>query len=479
MKEKTFFNIIWYAILYIFKSLLPLLVLPIFTKYINIQDFGIYALSLFYGTFFSGVANLGLTSVFERNFFEIKQTERKKLLWNILLFVFFLTLLLALITFWSKGLIADLLFYNDKIEEYLLVAFLFQSFKTMNSYFLIYFKNDENGKTFTFFSILETILSIGLAYILVVKFSMGLYGFILGQAVGVIILFFSSFVFLLYPFKYPIDIEQLKYQLFLSLPLTPRIFIGAINTQFDRYMLGILGSLGGVGLFDIGQRIANTSFVFMTTLQNIYSPEVYKRFFSKNLTITKSIGSYLTPFFYISILFCLVLGLFSREILILLTPKEFHKASSIITVLCILYGFYFFGKQPQLLYAKKTKLITVLSLISIIINIGFNIPMIKTFGVMGAVWATTLAGIISSATNFYFGQKYSPIYYEKVIIFIIIYLLISLMSIYILTSYFNDLYWVINLKFLFIAGYIFIGFYFKVFNKKQLTYLLNTLKQHG
>ena len=44
-------------------------------------------------------------------------------------------------------------------------------------------------------------------------------------------------------------------------------------------MLGLVGLIGGVGLFDIGQRIANTSFTFMTTLQNIYAPKVYNRFF--------------------------------------------------------------------------------------------------------------------------------------------------------------------------------------------------------
>ena len=62
-------------------------------------------------------------------------------------------------------------------------------------------------------------------------------------------------------------------------------------------MLGVLGSLGGEGLFDIGQKIANTSFVFMTTVQNIYSPQVYKRFFSRNPKIKNSKGKGITHLF--------------------------------------------------------------------------------------------------------------------------------------------------------------------------------------
>ena len=65
-------------------------------------------------------------------------------------------------------------------------------------------------------------------------------------------------------------IPLLKAQLKLSLPLTPRLKDGLINSQFDRYMLGLLGSLGGVGFYDIGQKIANTSFTFMTTIQNVF-----------------------------------------------------------------------------------------------------------------------------------------------------------------------------------------------------------------
>ena len=69
--------------------------------------------------------------------------------------------------------------------------------------------------------------------------------------------------------------------LIISLPLTPRFFFGVINTQFDRYMLGILGSVGGVGLFEIGQKIGNIIFSFITALQNYFSPKVYQMFFSK------------------------------------------------------------------------------------------------------------------------------------------------------------------------------------------------------
>ena len=174
-----------------------------------------------------------------------------------------------------------------------------------------------------------------------------------------------------------------------------------------------------------------------------------------------SIGRYLTPFFYLSILLCLCVGVFSYEILYLLTPREFHAAAPIISILCLLCGFYFFGKQPQLLYAKKTGLISILSLVSISLNVVLNIPLIHYFGIMGAAIVTTLAGIVSTAISFYFGQKYTKITYEDNIWFLFLYFIMAVVYV---SVFLSDELSIINfgLKILIVIVYIFLGTKIKI-----------------
>ena len=74
-------------------------------------------------------------------------------------------------------------------------------------------------------------------------------------------------------------------------------------------MLGIFGTIGGVGIFEIGQK-GKFYFYFMTALQQVFSPQVYKRMFSENQLVFKGIGQYLTPF-YICVLFAMPVSLFS------------------------------------------------------------------------------------------------------------------------------------------------------------------------
>ena len=62
------------------------------------------------------------------------------------------------------------------------------------------------------------------------------------------------FFYVFFPLNNKFDLDLLKNQLKLSLPLTPTIFFGVINSQFDRYMLGLLSALGGVGIYDIAKK---------------------------------------------------------------------------------------------------------------------------------------------------------------------------------------------------------------------------------
>ena len=134
----------------------------------------------------------------------------------------------------------------------------------------------------------------------------------------------------------------------------------------------------------------------------------------------------------------------------------------------------FFWKTTSAVVRKKTGLISILSFVTISLNIGLNYPMIKLFGVMGAVWATTIAGILSTGIHFYFGQKYAHINYEKIVFVLFTYFVFSLISIYLLSNYFPDLDSLTKIKFLFVIGYSLIGIKAKIL-KKILLIFFDTL----
>ena len=178
-------------------------------------------------------------------------------------------------------------------------------------------------------------------------------------------------------------------------------------------MLGMLNSVGGVGIYNVGHKLANVSFLLMTAVQQVYAPNVYSQMFNlSKIEAGKSIGKYLTPFMYLSVLFCLLISLFSEEIIKIMTPVEYHGAIKITTILSLLYATMFFGKQPQLIYSKKTWLSSALMFLSLILNILINIPFIYKWGALGAAYATLIGGLISNTIAYFLFQKYFYIYWE-------------------------------------------------------------------
>ncbi len=413
-------KITWYSGLFVTKLLIPLITIPIFTSLLSVEEFGIFALVIIIGTVITGISNFGLLGVFDREIFENDETENK--LFTVLLFVISLFSLLFLFFYFFEQKII-FFFFNRKLNsQVVLSAILFCGLKSFNQFFFTYLKNHENAKSYSLFSFLDSLFSAIMAYILIKIYGKGLLGYILGHTLPSIVIFVILY-FKVFKLKIPRFLfGSLKKMLLISLPLTPRFFFGVINTQFDRYMLGILGSVGGVGLFEIGQKIGNIIFSFITALQNYFSPKVYKMFFSKEKKINSSIGPFLTPFFYLSVLFSMPLIIFSKEITIFFLPDGYEDSWSVISILGLLYVLYFFGKIPQLMYAKKTKIISIISIISITLNICLNIPFIQYFGVKGAAAATFISGIITTFINFQLGQKYSPVVWGYRIFFYLTYL---------------------------------------------------------
>ena len=411
-------------------SVLPLISLPLFTRFISIEDFGALALCQGFAIFINGISNFGLTIGFERDFFESKEVKyRASLLYSTLIFVFITYLTFAIATYALRYKITDVLIGNQKFSQLLIISYLAIGMTTIKSYFLTYYKNTENAKGFVFYTLDETLISFLISLILILYFRIGIIGIVISQFIAslivVIILLFKFHKFL--PFH--LSGLVLKKSLFLSWPLTPRIFFGVIGSQFDKFIIGRINSVESVGLFSIAQRVSSIIFTLMTAIQNVWSPIVYKLMFNSKENSSKEIGYFLAPFFYFSTLIALIISLFSEEIVMIIFGKKNGVAAEMIIVLSILQCSYFFGKQNQLIFTKKTHLISILTLIGISLNIAINILFVHYWGAIGVAWGALLSGGLMGALSFYFSQKNFKIYWDFKTYFLVF-------TIYLLSSFF-------------------------------------------
>lgn len=392
---------------------LPLITLPIFTRILTTSDYGVIAVAAAFAAFLSGLANLGLPLTYERNFFQYAERNAgSRLLYSVIGFVTVASLVLGILTWLFREWISLALTGSRAHGAVVLVSYCSISVQSLKLYFLTYLKNEGDAKSFVRFSVDEAVLWTACALVFVMLLRMGPIGLPLGQLVGgvaVTAVLAAKFLRRLPP---RVDRALLREAVVMSLPLTPRLFIGLISNNFDKYVIGVLGSMGGVGLYSIGQKISILAFSVMSALQNVFAPGVYRRMFEGG-EAARGIGRYLTPFAYASAGVALLVALFAEEVLRILTPPEYHGASIIVNVLAVYYAILFFGKQPQLIFAKKAGLISVLSGVSVAVSAAAMVFFVRQWGAVGAAWGTLAAGCATTWLGVTVGQRYFRIHYER------------------------------------------------------------------
>ena len=467
-----------YLLPVILKSLLPLMAIPVFTRILTKEEFGILALAQVYAIFMAGIANLGLTSAFDRNFFKYRGTsESSAVFYTNTAFVAFNIIILLAITYIIKSYVSNYLIGDYRYSNLIFWSLCATGLTSVRTFYLNYYRNMNDANRYVKFTVVEAIFTTLLSIILVAFFKVGVYGIVWGQFLSnlVILIIMTASVTKIMPITFRMGI--LKESLKLGLPLTPRVFLGVISGQFDKFMIGLLGTVGGVGIYSISQRASYLVFSFMSALSNVHKPQVFEKMFDGGKEGGREVGRYLTPFAFVSVGFALLVSLFSEEFIIILTPKEYHGAIDIIIILSMYFSLLFLTMHPQLLYAKKTYISSILTTISISINVAINIPFITLWGAMGAAWATLISGMISGSITFIVSQHYYRIHYEAKKMFIIyfIHFSTSLLLLYIRSISIGYDYRV-TLKIFAILTFIAIGNKINILNGTSLRAVISAFK---
>lgn len=415
-----------------------ILLYPIITDNLEPDVFGLYVLSTVYASIIIGIANLGCVAGYERNFFlhENSSVKTGSLLSTVQVFVAVVFLLVVLLGWLTRDAVSLFLFKDTAYSDLWWLVILGVGLSSFSQYYLTYLKNSGFASAYFKMTVLQVGVNFVLTYCLFIYFDLGVFSLAYAFLISNIVLLFSLLMHQFYRLSLGFDLSLLKDVLIISIPLTPKVLFGFLNTQFDKIMLGMLSSLGNIGVYAIAQRIALSVFSLMTSLDRVFKPNVYRMLFSD--ADREKIGKYLVPYIYMSIFPAIVIILFSSDLLSLLVSESYLGGASILVVLCIYYSMMFFGKicGTQLTFAKKTWLTSKLMLWGVMLNVILNIPMIMIWGGLGAALATTLAGFIMIFVYYYYAQQYAKIRWVFVDTFKI-YSILFVSSLYVLAVDFN------------------------------------------
>jgi O-antigen/teichoic acid export membrane protein len=227
-----------------------------------------------------------------------------------------------------------------------------------------------------------------------------MYGMITGAFVGCI---YGQW-YLRNSFRFRFNWACLKEMLLFSAPLVPSGIAVFLSFYVDRMMINYYLSLDAVGLYGIGFRLASIVGLVMVGFQGALTPLVYS-YYRREQT-PQDIASIFRFFIAFSLVVFLAIGLFSQEILWLMTTPAYYTAASLVIYLVpaiLLSNMYIF--TPGIGIAKKTHLILWINLGGAILNIVLNWLLIPSFGTTGAAIAKLLGYACIFAAYMFFSQR--------------------------------------------------------------------------
>ena len=405
-------------------GILMLVLMPIISKYLLPNELGMFILAQVYTGIAVGIANLGMLVGYERNFFIFEKLSDKSalLISSAVAFIAFNLLVIIALVYLFQIEINALIFSTNPPSDLLIIVLIGTSASSLSQYYLTFLKNSGMALGYIKYTIVNSIIYFLVAILLITQLKLGSMSLAYAWVISNLTLFTLLFLNFKKKMTLGFDTGMLKEMLKISLPLTPRVFFGTINTHADKILLGFIGSSSLVGVYHMGQTFASIIFQFMTGLGRVFQPEIYRKLFSnKYIDNSYEINNYLLPFFYFSIFIALVIAVFSREIVFILLSNEYQNSAPIIIILSVYYSLMFFGKVTgaQLIYAKKTHITTLLMFLGIAINVSLNIPFIIAWGIIGAAWATTISGVIMTIVGVFIAHKYVKIAWQWRVVFTI------------------------------------------------------------
>jgi O-antigen/teichoic acid export membrane protein len=379
-------------------SLSGIILLPVLTKNLPIEEYGIWAQIMVTIGLVPSLVMLGLSYTMVRFLPSLKKKEEIQEVFYSILFLILLTSLIAslLIYIFSKPLAYILFESNVTIVKVLsIIVFI----ECINDLFLNYLRAKEKIKLYSILMTTKTSTQVILVF-LFVTIGMG----ILGATIGVLISVLLIFLILTFIVISDIGIKvpkctNIKGYLNFGLPTVPSNLSMWVVNSSDRYVISILLGAAYVGYYSPGYSLGSIISIFLAPFSFLLPTILSKNYDEGNLNTVKVILEYsLKYFLIISIPAVFGLSLLSKPILTILTTPEIASQTYIITPFVafstLLFGFYTILFQIIILN-KNTKVVGKIWIFAAILNLGLNFFLIPYIGIIGAAITTLIAFIFS------------------------------------------------------------------------------------
>jgi O-antigen/teichoic acid export membrane protein len=366
----------------------PLLVLPILTRYLAPEQYANVALFSFCLVLVNSLTAFSLPNVISKHFFDSERDQVARLIGGSIFILAAISLVILMLILLAYPFLSDLVDLN---LSWLILVPVTSFASGVFSIGLTVMRNEKKPYRFGRHQIGNTVIDIAVSLVLVVLLLWGWQGRVWGIIVSYSI---SALLMLLYlRTNHYLSLTSgkppVKIIMRMIVPLMPHSFQSVVICQVGLLFIQLFFSKELLGIYAVALQVAFAVKLLNTALALAWSPYLYEQLAKKQAINKLYLSRLLLALAAIMSMGAVFIILFSKIILKIMTSRQYFAAREFIPWFAM--GYMFQGLStfltPILIKLEKQNYISMVSFVNMLIMISLNALFIKVFGYIGTAYA--------------------------------------------------------------------------------------------
>lgn len=396
------------SLIYVVASLgnkaIPFLLLPIITRYLPPEQYGLYAIYQVFISFLTPFIGMSLEIHISRNYFRVEREELRRIVSSIVL-ILHLNVVVGLLLLFAASFVVDQPFGLSR--DVLLVLPIIIYAQLINAFELGLLRYEERPIRFGLMQLSMSALNLGVGLGLLMMLHYGWKSLVLGLLVGQLAVAGFSLWSIRRRGLLQKNLAPLWPILRISLPLILHLLGGSIIFLSDRLFIEKMLGLKVVGVYSVGVQFGNIAMLVFNSVMLAFGPWFFKKLAAADKGVVRRSYQLMLGFLLMGIAVWAV----SYIALPIVVAKEYDTAR--VVIFWVVLGFVLRGWYQifynVILHEGKTKIFPFITGGAALLNLVLNYVLILHNGMVGAAQATVVAFALMFALTWFFTQKYSPL----------------------------------------------------------------------
>ena len=388
--------------------------LPIYTNYLTVSQYG--SIELFYAiaAVVSGLLSIGIAHATLRFYFEYDdERERHAVVSTNLLASLVISLAGVLPLAFSSDAMGRYFFGDPEMGLGILLVLASLMLELSSQISLAYLRAKEHSTFFISISLGKLVVQVAANTVLLVWFDAGVLGVLTGNLAAVALGWLVLTTFTISRCGMRFDLDKLVPVLKYSYPFLLSTMVALVATNLDRFLINNYLTLHALGLYALAVK-------FSKLLTDLIGEPFNLAYGSFRFTIMKQENAaeiqarVVRYLFSASCVAALGLAYFTGDVLRVMSAPEYWPAAELVPLLALAGALRVisYPLQSGILYQKHTRHIFHIGILVAVVSAVCAFVLILWLGVIGACVAVLVAAVTEVVLTDRFSQRYFKVNYE-------------------------------------------------------------------